>query len=194
MEPENRNRYVFAKGICFDKLVWVFLVTSFLGALIEMVFCFVTGGKWMSRSSVLYGTFSFVWGFGAVVLTVVRQRLAGKEDRKVFLAGFVVGVVDRPKMIGPHLVREGDVIAVRGLGKLPSVLRRTKLSCPLCPPERTFYRRARGISERYRRYTAPFPPLSTQRKRAKRSDFRNLSSKAWLSGPAREWDNFRNCG
>lgn len=26
------------------------------------------------------------------------------------LAGFVVGVVDRPKMIGPHLVREGDVI------------------------------------------------------------------------------------
>ena len=91
MEPENRNRYVFAKGICFDKLVWVFLVTSFLGALIEMVFCFVTGGKWMSRSSVLYGAFSFVWGFGAVVLTVVLQRLAGKEDRKVFLAGFVVG-------------------------------------------------------------------------------------------------------
>ena len=26
------------------------------------------------------------------------------------LAGFVVGVVDRPKMIGPELVREGDVI------------------------------------------------------------------------------------
>ena len=26
------------------------------------------------------------------------------------LAGFVVGVVDRPKMIGPHLVHEGDVI------------------------------------------------------------------------------------
>jgi phosphoribosylformylglycinamidine cyclo-ligase len=26
------------------------------------------------------------------------------------LSGFCVGVVDRPKMIGPHLVREGDVI------------------------------------------------------------------------------------
>ena len=91
MEPENRNRYVFAKGICFDKLVWVFLVSSFLGAMIEMVFCYVTGGRWMSRSSVLYGAFSFVWGFGAVVLTVVLQRLAGKEDRKVFLAGFAVG-------------------------------------------------------------------------------------------------------
>lgn len=82
---------VFAKGICFDKLVWVFLISSFLGALIEMVYCRIVGGTWMNRSSVLYGAFSFVWGFGAVVLTVVLQRLAGKEDRKVLLAGFVVG-------------------------------------------------------------------------------------------------------
>ena len=45
----------------------------------------------MNRSSVLYGPFSFVWGLGAVLLTVVLQRLAGKADRYVFLAGFVVG-------------------------------------------------------------------------------------------------------
>lgn len=90
-EPENRSRYTFAKGICFDKLVWVFLASSFLGALIEMVYCRAVGGTWMNRSSVLYGAFSFVWGFGAVVLTVVLQRLAGKPDRYVFLAGFIVG-------------------------------------------------------------------------------------------------------
>lgn len=83
--------HVFAKGICFDKLAWVFLVSSFLGALIEMVFVRVTSGVWMSRSSVLYGAFSFVWGFGAVLLTIVLQPLAGKADRYVFLAGFVVG-------------------------------------------------------------------------------------------------------
>lgn len=83
--------YIFAKGICFDKLVWVFLVSSFLGALIEMVFVRVTSGVWMSRSSVLYGAFSFVWGFGAVLLTIALQPLAGKPDRYVFLAGFVVG-------------------------------------------------------------------------------------------------------
>ncbi len=88
---QYRSRYIFAQGICFDKLVWVFLVSSFLGALIEMVFCYVTGGTWMNRSSVAYGTFSFVWGFGAVLLTVVLQRLAGKSDRQVFWAGFLVG-------------------------------------------------------------------------------------------------------
>ena len=87
----NQSNYVFAKGICFDKLVWVFLVSSFLGALIEMLYCRVTADFWMNRSSVLYGTFSVVWGLGVVVLTITLQRFAGKEDRTLFLAGFVVG-------------------------------------------------------------------------------------------------------
>ena len=92
LEDQNaENRYVFAEGLCLDKLLWVFLVSSFLGALIEMVFCRFTGGAWMNRSSVLYGTFSFVWGFGAVILTITLQPLANKADRYVFLAGFVVG-------------------------------------------------------------------------------------------------------
>ena len=82
---------VFARGMCWDKLVWVFLVSSFLGAVIEMVYCRANGDVWMNRSSVLYGAFSFVWGFGAVVLTVVLQRLSGRADRWVFLAGFVIG-------------------------------------------------------------------------------------------------------
>ena len=45
----------------------------------------------MNRSSVLYGPFSFVWGLGAVVLTVTFQGLAEKSDRYVFAAGFIVG-------------------------------------------------------------------------------------------------------
>lgn len=92
-ENADERNYIFAKGICFDKLVWVFLVSSFLGALIEMTFCRITAGFWMSRSSVLYGAFSFVWGFGAVVLTVALQRVAGRPDRYIFLAGFVIGGV-----------------------------------------------------------------------------------------------------
>lgn len=82
---------VFAKGICLDKLVWVFLISSFLGALIEMVYCRLTGGVWMSRSSVLYGPFSIVWGLGAVVLTVSLRPFIGKADRHIFLAGFLIG-------------------------------------------------------------------------------------------------------
>lgn len=90
---EEQEAYVFAKGICPDKLFWVFLISAFLGDIIETLFCAVVHGQWMNRSSVLYGPFSFVWGLGAVVLTVTLQRLAEKNDRYVFLAGFVIGGV-----------------------------------------------------------------------------------------------------
>lgn len=87
----NKPEYVFAEGICFDKIVWVFLVSSFLGALIEMVYCYSLDGFWMNRSSLLYGTFSVVWGFGAVILTVILQRLREKHVIWIFLAGFLIG-------------------------------------------------------------------------------------------------------
>lgn len=93
MEEGEGGAYVFAKGVCLDKLIWVFIICAFLGDLIETLFCRVTGGVWMSRSSVIYGWFSIVWGIGAVLLTVVLQKLAGKDDRYVFLAGAVLGGV-----------------------------------------------------------------------------------------------------
>ena len=82
---------VFAQGVCLDKLLWVFLVSSFLGALIEMVYCRLMGGVWMNRSSVLYGAFSFVWGFGAVLLTITLQHVADKPIWYAFGVGFFVG-------------------------------------------------------------------------------------------------------
>jgi len=91
-KKHSDKEYIFAKGISFDKLIWVFLISSILGALIEMVYCYALDGFWMNRSSLLYGPFSVVWGAGAVLLTVTLQKFAGK-DRKVFLAGFVIGGV-----------------------------------------------------------------------------------------------------
>ena len=87
----NKPQYIFAEGLCFDKLVWVFLVSSFLGALIEMLYCHHLDGFWMNRSSLLYGTFSVVWGFGAVILTVALQRLKERSVFLIFTAGFLIG-------------------------------------------------------------------------------------------------------
>lgn len=90
-DAQEQGSYTFAKGLCWDKLVWVFLCTSVLGYVIETLYCGLVDGQWMNRSSVLYGPFSFVWGLGGVVLTVTLQGLAEKNDRYVFAAGFVVG-------------------------------------------------------------------------------------------------------
>lgn len=87
----GEQSHTFAKGLCFDKLFWIFLVSSALGAGIEMVFCRITAGRWMSRSSLLYGPFSVVWGLGAVVLTVVLQGLSSRSNCLLFLGGCVLG-------------------------------------------------------------------------------------------------------
>ncbi|MCD8379766.1 MAG: putative ABC transporter permease [Lachnospiraceae bacterium] len=84
------GKYVFAKGLCLNKLLWIFIIWAFVGDLFETVFVWATTGVWMSRTSVIYGTFSIVWGFGAVIITVVTQRLAGREDRFVFFSGAVL--------------------------------------------------------------------------------------------------------
>ena len=90
-DPSDDGDHTFARGICFDKLVWVFLVSSFLGAVIEMLYCYAFDGFFMNRSSLLYGNFSVVWGLGAVVLTVTLHKIAHLQDRWVFAAGFFIG-------------------------------------------------------------------------------------------------------
>ena len=64
---------MFAAGIGFYKLFWLFLIGAFVGDLIETVFVWGTSGVLMSRSSLLYGPFSVVWGLGAAILTVVLR-------------------------------------------------------------------------------------------------------------------------
>ena len=73
------------------KLFWIFLLASLIGALVEIVFVGLTAGKWMSRSSLLYGQFSVVWGFGAVLMTVLLHRLTGRNDRYIFFCGALRG-------------------------------------------------------------------------------------------------------
>lgn len=92
-DKEADEKYDFAVGICFDKIIWIFLICALLGDIIETFYCRMVGGVWMSRSSVIYGPFSIVWGLGAAILTIVLQRLREKEDRYVFLAGFLLGGV-----------------------------------------------------------------------------------------------------
>lgn len=92
-EEIQTDRHVFAQGICLDKIIWVFLVSALLGDIIETLYCYALDGAWMSRSSVLYGPFSIVWGIGAVVLTVVLSRFANKPDRYIFFIGALIGGV-----------------------------------------------------------------------------------------------------
>ena len=45
----------------FADLLWLFVIGAFLGDVVETLFCRVTAGIWMSRSSLVWGPFSVVF-------------------------------------------------------------------------------------------------------------------------------------
>ena len=87
----EKDREVFARGCCFYKLAGLFFIGSFLGDLVETIFCYVRSGVLMSRSSVVYGPFSIVWGFGCALLTAFLYKYREKSDRYIFVYGTVLG-------------------------------------------------------------------------------------------------------
>lgn len=82
---------VFAEGCSFYKLVWLFFIGAFLGDMTETVFCRITAGVWMSRSSVVWGPFSIVWGLALALATALLHRYREKPMGFLFLFGAVLG-------------------------------------------------------------------------------------------------------
>ena len=74
-------------------LLWLFVVGAFLGDLVETVFCRLTAGVWMSRSSLVWGPFSVVWGLALALTTVLLRQNQDKSDRYLFVFGTVMGGV-----------------------------------------------------------------------------------------------------
>lgn len=81
----------FAEGCGFYKVVLLFLVGAFLGDITETIFCRITAGVWMSRSSVVWGPFSIVWGLAIALVTAMLYKYRNRSDRFLFLTGTFLG-------------------------------------------------------------------------------------------------------
>ena len=85
------KRKVFAEGCGFYKLFWLFLIGAVLGDLVETIFCRLTAGVWMSRSSLVWGPFSIVWGLAIAAATALLYKDREKPDRHLLFIGTVLG-------------------------------------------------------------------------------------------------------
>lgn len=90
---DKSKHKAFAAGCSFYKIVCLFFIGAFLGDITETLFCLATTHRLMSRSSVVYGPFSIVWGLGCAFLTLFLYRYKDKSDRYIFCAGTLLGGV-----------------------------------------------------------------------------------------------------
>ena len=81
----------FAQGCSFYKLMLLFVIGAFLGDITETIFCRVTMGKWMSRSSLVWGQFSIVWGLALALVTLLLYKYKDRSDSFLFLIGTLLG-------------------------------------------------------------------------------------------------------
>lgn len=91
-QPEKKEKStVFAQGCSFYKIVLLFFIGALLGDFTETIFCRLTAGVWMSRSSVVWGPFSLVWGIAMAMATMLLYKYKDQSDRFLFLAGTLLG-------------------------------------------------------------------------------------------------------
>lgn len=91
VKKEEKKKEIFAAGCGFFKLASLFIIGAFLGDIVETVFCLVTTGRLMSRSSLVFGPFSIVWGLACALLTWILYRYRDRSDRYIFIFGTVLG-------------------------------------------------------------------------------------------------------
>ncbi len=77
----------------FFNLFWIFVVCCVLGLGIETVYhvLVVDPGHYEDRAGLLFGPFSPIYGFGAVLMTVALNRFHDKNVVLIFLVSAVIG-------------------------------------------------------------------------------------------------------
>ena len=90
-EEEAEKGKVFAAGCGFYKIVLLFFVGAFLGDITETIFCRITAGYWMSRSSVVWGDFSIVWGLAIAAVTALLYKYRNRSQQFLFWMGTFLG-------------------------------------------------------------------------------------------------------
>lgn len=89
---ESRSGH-FAQGLSIYKLMLVCFIGSFVGVIIEMLWCLLTRGYIESRAGLVYGPFNLLYGIGAVALSLALYRFRNKGKWISFIGGFIVGSV-----------------------------------------------------------------------------------------------------
>lgn len=95
-KSKQKEPTTFAKGICFKKLFFIFIIGCVFGCVYETLLTLVRSiiydgqAVWVSRSGLLYGELSPIYGAGAVLM-VYFLTLRNFKWWQIFILGGLIG-------------------------------------------------------------------------------------------------------
>jgi len=75
------------KIFCF---YWLFLLASYLGYIVEMIWCFIKYRKIESRKSLIYEPMIPIYGLSAILIVIIVKFLEITEWYFIFIVGFII--------------------------------------------------------------------------------------------------------
>jgi len=75
----------------FCNVFWIFVICCMVGVIIETIYYAVMSHGYINRAGMLYGPFSPIYGFGAVLMTLALNRLYKKPILILFLISALIG-------------------------------------------------------------------------------------------------------
>ena len=93
IDAKEKSEYHFAQGTNIYKILLICYVGSFLGVIVELIWCLIYRGYIESRSGVLYGPLNPLYGVGAILMTLLLYRFRNHSGWISFAGGMLIGAV-----------------------------------------------------------------------------------------------------
>ncbi len=75
----------------FLNIFWIFVIGCIVGVIVETIYYAMVAHAYQDRAGMLYGPFSPIYGFGAILMTVALNRLYNKPIVIVFVLSALIG-------------------------------------------------------------------------------------------------------
>ncbi len=81
------KKEVFAEGLSWKKIFWIFIIGCVFGCVLETLIHFLTQGDFVSRKGLIYGPLNPVYGLGAAGFTISLYK------RKNIIVIFIIAAI-----------------------------------------------------------------------------------------------------
>lgn len=91
MKKHENAKIPKVRNLSYKRIFRIFLIASFLGYCIEIIFCSIWNGEFINRQGVMYGPFSQIYGLWALLMIIILTPLAKTSRTRLFIGSAFLG-------------------------------------------------------------------------------------------------------